>query len=85
MDSSTTTQCKQLEEKVGGAQVVADKTGSRAYEVNNNSGIHTFNYSTITIISLQRFTGNQIAKIYQQRNSNTNYKDFETTEVYIII
>ena len=33
MDSSTTQQCRQLEENMGGAQVVADKTGSRAYEV----------------------------------------------------
>ena len=174
MDSSTTTQCKQFEEKVGGAQVVADKTGSRAYEVNNTSlrvvtvqirvystvwrenlasikfgesvfrtywrvlnlattdtdRIHITLYRNIwwalnlaispqtrqftklknlpkiprytvyswwmlliskdnndnmVILSLQRFTGNQIAKIYQQRNSNTNYKDFDTTEVYMYI
>lgn len=32
MDSSTTKQCKQLEEVVGGAQAMADITGSRAYE-----------------------------------------------------
>ncbi|CAG5119473.1 unnamed protein product [Candidula unifasciata] len=32
MDSSTTAQCRQLEEKVGGAQALADITGSRAYE-----------------------------------------------------
>ncbi|XP_061443638.1 xylulose kinase isoform X3 [Rhineura floridana] len=45
MDSSTTTQCCFLEKAVGGAQKLADVTGSRAYE---------------------RFTGNQIAKIYSQ-------------------
>jgi len=44
MDSSTTAQCRALEAALGGAQRVADLTGSRAYE---------------------RFTGNQIAKIYQ--------------------
>ncbi|XP_032092880.1 xylulose kinase isoform X2 [Thamnophis elegans] len=45
MDSSTAAQCNSLEEKVGGAQKLADITGSRAYE---------------------RFTGNQIAKIYSR-------------------
>ncbi|XP_042327836.1 xylulose kinase [Sceloporus undulatus] len=43
MDSSTTAECSSLEKAVGGAQRLADITGSRAYE---------------------RFTGNQIAKIY---------------------
>ncbi|CAH1772662.1 unnamed protein product [Owenia fusiformis] len=46
MDSSTTEQCKNLESTLGGAQVVADITGSRAYE---------------------RFTGNQIAQVYQKQ------------------
>ncbi|XP_072173716.1 xylulose kinase-like [Diadema setosum] len=46
MDSSTSAQCKNLEEKLGGPQNVATITGSRAYE---------------------RFTGNQIAKIYQSQ------------------
>ncbi|XP_036410021.1 xylulose kinase [Megalops cyprinoides] len=46
MDSSTTEQCLNLETTVGGAQRLADVTGSRAYE---------------------RFTGNQIAKIYKTR------------------
>ncbi|XP_076056082.1 xylulose kinase-like [Oratosquilla oratoria] len=32
MDSSTTLQCRNLEEKLGGAQNLADITGSRAYE-----------------------------------------------------
>lgn len=44
MDSSTTVQCRALESALGGAQAVAELTGSRAYE---------------------RFTANQIAKIYQ--------------------
>ncbi|XP_051538537.1 xylulose kinase [Myxocyprinus asiaticus] len=43
MDSSSREQCHILEAAVGGAQCLADITGSRAYE---------------------RFTGNQIAKIY---------------------
>ncbi|XP_067291264.1 xylulose kinase isoform X2 [Pseudorasbora parva] len=43
MDSSTSDQCRDLEAAVGGAQSLADITGSRAYE---------------------RFTGNQIAKMY---------------------
>uniref|UniRef100_A0A6A7G8W2 Xylulose kinase n=1 Tax=Hirondellea gigas TaxID=1518452 RepID=A0A6A7G8W2_9CRUS len=43
LDSTTTLQCNNLEEAVGGAQRLADVTGSRAYE---------------------RFTGNQIAKVY---------------------
>jgi len=46
MDFSTTAQCQALEKTLGGAQTVAELTGSRAYE---------------------RFTGNQIAKIYQQQ------------------
>ncbi|NWJ04069.1 XYLB kinase, partial [Crypturellus undulatus] len=45
MDSSTASQCSSLEKAVGGAQHLANITGSRAYE---------------------RFTGNQIAKIYNQ-------------------
>ncbi|NXE46706.1 XYLB kinase, partial [Casuarius casuarius] len=45
MDSSTASQCSSLEKAVGGAQHLANITGSRAYE---------------------RFTGNQIAKIYSQ-------------------
>ncbi|MCA1809174.1 MAG: xylulokinase [Kiritimatiellia bacterium] len=46
MDASTGEQCAALERRLGGAQAVADLTGSRAYE---------------------RFTGNQIAKIYARR------------------
>uniref|UniRef100_A0A8C8SP18 Xylulose kinase n=1 Tax=Pelusios castaneus TaxID=367368 RepID=A0A8C8SP18_9SAUR len=45
MDSSTASQCLSLEKAVGGAQHLANITGSRACE---------------------RFTGNQIAKIYSQ-------------------
>ncbi|MEE6524376.1 hypothetical protein FKM82_023808, partial [Ascaphus truei] len=33
MDSSTTAECRYLEEAVGGAQELANLTGSRAYEV----------------------------------------------------
>ncbi|KAK3551898.1 hypothetical protein QTP70_031558 [Hemibagrus guttatus] len=51
MDSSTTEQCKSLECVVGGAQQLADITGSRAYE---------------------RFTANQIAKIYQLQQDRYN-------------
>ncbi|KAJ9582738.1 hypothetical protein L9F63_022920, partial [Diploptera punctata] len=46
-DSSTSKQCLELENAVGGPQKLADITGSRAYE---------------------RFTGSQIAKIYQTKN-----------------
>nr|XP_023030477.1 xylulose kinase [Leptinotarsa decemlineata] len=46
MDASTTKQCKQLEDAVGGPTKLAEITGSRAYE---------------------RFTGSQIAKIYQTK------------------
>ncbi|XP_066572721.1 xylulose kinase [Amia ocellicauda] len=44
MDSSTTEQCQLLEKAAGGAQGLAEITGSRAYE---------------------RFTGNQIAKVFK--------------------
>uniref|UniRef100_A0A671NKP4 Xylulose kinase n=1 Tax=Sinocyclocheilus anshuiensis TaxID=1608454 RepID=A0A671NKP4_9TELE len=54
MDSSTSDQCQCLETAVGGAQRLADITGSRAYE---------------------RFTGNQIAKIYHSKP-----KEFSETE-----
>ncbi|KAK9703863.1 FGGY family of carbohydrate kinase [Popillia japonica] len=46
MDSSTTKECRELEESVGGPEELAKITGSRAYE---------------------RFTGPQIAKIYQTK------------------
>jgi len=45
MDSSTSKQCRARDIALGGAQAVAELTGSRSYE---------------------RFTGNQIAKLYQQ-------------------
>jgi xylulokinase len=54
MDSSTAKQCQEREKALGGAQAVANLTGSRAYE---------------------RFTGNQIAKIYQ-----TNRAGYDATE-----
>lgn len=46
MDTSTSRQCAEREQALGGAQAVADLTGSRACE---------------------RFTGNQIARIFQTR------------------
>lgn len=36
MDSSTASQCSALEDAVGGAQHLANITGSRAYEVRSN-------------------------------------------------
>ncbi|KAH8550299.1 hypothetical protein BGW37DRAFT_521521 [Umbelopsis sp. PMI_123] len=47
-DASTTSQCRCLENLVGGPQGLADLTGSKGYE---------------------RFTGNQIAKLYEQNRS----------------
>ncbi|CAO3698406.1 unnamed protein product [Rhizopus stolonifer] len=44
-DASTTTECRALEQSVGGAEALAKLTGSKAYE---------------------RFTGNQIAKIFNK-------------------
>lgn len=44
MDASTTQQCRELEEKIGGGYELAQLTGSKAFE---------------------RFTGNQIAKVYR--------------------
>ncbi|XP_066149647.1 xylulose kinase isoform X1 [Euwallacea fornicatus] len=58
MDSSTTKQCRELEEVVGGPEELARITGSRAYE---------------------RFTGAQIAKIYQNRPDA--YKNTERISV----
>ncbi|EDO25303.1 predicted protein, partial [Nematostella vectensis] len=51
MDSSTSSQCRFLENTVGGPQKLAEITGSTAYE---------------------RFTGNQIAKIYQTKRESYN-------------
>lgn len=59
MDSSTGKQCEQREKALGGAQAVADLTGSRAYE---------------------RFTGNQIAKIFQ-----TQPEVYEATEQIALV
>ncbi|KAI9281146.1 hypothetical protein BY458DRAFT_450671 [Sporodiniella umbellata] len=53
-DSSTTKECRTLEQHVGGAEALAKLTGSKAYE---------------------RFTGNQIAKIYTQ-----NKNDYDRTQ-----
>ncbi|PNF32173.1 Xylulose kinase [Cryptotermes secundus] len=50
-DSSTTEQCQQLENAVGGPEKLAEITGSRAYE---------------------RFTGSQIAKVYQTKKAVYN-------------
>lgn len=50
-DCSTTEQCQQLENAVGGPQKLAEITGSRAYE---------------------RFTGSQIAKVYQKKRTVYN-------------
>ncbi|KAI9307711.1 hypothetical protein BJ944DRAFT_157503 [Cunninghamella echinulata] len=50
-DSSTTKQCEELEDFVGGPEKLAQLTGSKAYE---------------------RFTGNQIAKIYQTQRNEYN-------------
>ncbi|CAO3661552.1 unnamed protein product [Umbelopsis ramanniana] len=47
-DASTTSQCRSLENLVGGPQGLADLTGSKGYE---------------------RFTGNQIAKLYEHNRS----------------
>ena len=51
MDSSTTQQCRQLEQNMGGAQIVADKTGSRAYEVILTQYKSISNESDLYIIS----------------------------------
>lgn len=59
MDSSTGEQCRALERALGGAQAVAELTGSRAYE---------------------RFTGNQIAKLYQTRPA-----DYEATDRILLV
>lgn len=59
MDSSTSEQCKRLENGIGGPLALAKITGSRAYE---------------------RFTGNQIAKIFETRPEAYN-----NTEVYNFI
>ncbi|CAI8008481.1 Xylulose kinase, partial [Geodia barretti] len=58
-DSSTSQQCRELEEALGGPLSLAHVTGSRAYE---------------------RFTGNQIAKIFQRKEGVEAYKEFDSTE-----
>lgn len=58
MDSSTSAECRMLEEACGGPQELANKTGSKAYE---------------------RFTGNQIAKIYKHKDLSA-YQHYDDTE-----
>lgn len=54
MDSSTTSQCRELEKAVGGAQHLASVTGSRAYEVRDGWGESSQqNAVTETILSSQ--------------------------------
>jgi xylulokinase len=62
MDSSTTAQCKQLEDAIGGAQRVADLTGSRAYERFTR---YTLTLRLSIMVVLLR---NQIAKIASKHN-----------------
>ncbi|OWK02501.1 XYLB, partial [Cervus elaphus hippelaphus] len=68
MDSSTAAQCRQLEAAVGGARALSRLTGSRAYEVIWGQGLGQEEdlIAGPGPFSLGRFTGNQIAKIYQQ-------------------
>lgn len=55
MDSSTASQCRELEKAVGGAQHLASVTGSRAYEVRNGWGESSQHNPVIeTILSSQR-------------------------------
>jgi xylulokinase len=65
MDSSTTKQCRDLEDKFGGPQRVAEVTGSRAYER------FTRCEETLVLETAlpEGFTGhrNQIAKIYERQ------------------
>ena len=87
MDSSTGEQCRQLEQSCGGPLALAQITGSRAYEVRAAHSSHIVSRPACSgdvggVFSLfQRFTGNQIAKIFQQRSTNESYSDFEKTEV----
>lgn len=61
MDSSTSEQCKTLENGVGGPIKLARITGSRAYE---------------------RFTGNQIAKLFEKRPDA--YNNTEVIMLFIV-
>ena len=54
MDSSTSAECRHLENAIGGPLELAKRSGSRAYE---------------------RFTGNQISKIY--KSNRTAYENCE--------
>lgn len=47
MDSSTTGQCKRLEDTVGGPEVLSQCTGSRAYEVMEKSDVLFYLISSI--------------------------------------
>lgn len=78
MDSGTSQQCQQLEEAFGGPLPLAQVTGSRAYQVRvGEEGVPD------VILSLKRFTGNQIAKIFQGQSNVESYKDFDKTEVCV--
>ena len=50
-DSSTTRDCRELEEHVGGPQVLADITGSRAYERFTGNQIRRVRISPIFLLN----------------------------------
>ena len=77
MDSSTSTECEQLEAAVGGAYVLAEITGRLIYSILCYVYIYIYKKDMETRVMMdlistgssayERFTGSQIAKIAKNR------------------
>ncbi|TPX44921.1 hypothetical protein SeLEV6574_g04203 [Synchytrium endobioticum] len=90
LDSSTAKECKEMEELVGGAQALAEITGSKAYERSKISRRHSDIYDRTERVSLvssfmcSLFIGKH-AGIDASDGSGMNLVNIETGMGYIVI
>ncbi|KAG9417206.1 hypothetical protein AC1031_001596 [Aphanomyces cochlioides] len=73
MDSSTTKYCRQLEEALGGAQRMADLTGSRAYE--RFTGIQLLSLGEIDQVSRVSIVSSMLTSLFRGEYSPIDQSD----------